>query len=72
MTMVLLNGKLVESSEIDPAKHRFIGRFRPAENPMANPRADILCTCGQILRFVGMETEHYNRGCYDLNQYVDI
>lgn len=70
--MVLLNGKTVAESEIDPARHRFIGRFRPATNWMADARTDVLCSCGDILRYVHQLQEHYNRGCCDMNQYVDI
>lgn len=69
---VYLNGKLVQPEEIDPAKHKYIGRFRPAYNPITDPQSDVLCRCGEILRYVGEEREHYNRGCYDVNQYVDI
>ena len=70
--MILLNGLYVENSDIDPAKHKFIGRFRPAVNPMANPTGYIACLCGNILKVRGEEITHYNNGCCDINQYVDI
>ena len=71
-TFVLLNGKFVSPEEIDPSKHRYVGMFRPAENPYKNSTCDILCTCGEFLRYRGQETEHYKKGCYDTAQYVDI
>ena len=70
--MVLLDGKFVAAESIDPAKHRYLGMFRPAINPIANPRTDVYCTCGQILKMRGEETEHYQKGCYDSPQYVTI
>ncbi len=69
---VILNGKFVQPEEVDPAKHKFIGLFRPATNPILNPDTDVLCRCGRILRFVGEEQEHYAKGCWDREQYVDI
>jgi hypothetical protein len=70
--MPLLNGKFVDASVIDPAKHKFIGTFRPATNPMADPHGYILCSCGEILQVRGQEVEHYRRGCCDELQYVDL
>ena len=70
--MVLLNGKMVEEKEIDPAKHKYIGRFRPATNWMQGVTCNIICSCGEVLRYVHQSKEHYDRGCCDINQYVDL
>lgn len=69
--MVLLNGKFVNDSEIDPGKHKFIGMFRYPSPP--NPKgANLSCPCGQILKYVGQEREHWQYGHFDIPQYVDI
>ncbi len=80
--MPLLNGKSVSAGEIDPAKHRYIGMFRPAECPNAkcnDPKtgqeiyADaLICNCGSTLWSVNAIREHYKNGCFDQPQYVDI
>ena len=72
MSDVYLDGKAVPALEITPERHRFLGMFRPAENPMANPKTDIPCTCGEILKYRGLEIQHYRKGCYDVPQYVTI
>lgn len=69
---VLLDGKKVFATEIDPAKHRYIGMFRPATNPFANATANVMCTCGEILQSNPATVRHYKQGCYDLNQYVSL
>ena len=69
---VYLDGKRVEPAVIDPAKHRFLGMFRPARNPWENPSFDILCTCGEILKYHHQEVAHYKRGCYDVPQYATL
>jgi len=69
---VLLNGNYVQPEVVDPTKHRYVGMFRPPVNPVINPTTDILCRCGEILKYRGQEVEHYRRGCYDVPQYVDI
>lgn len=70
--MALLNGKHVPDEAIDPAKHKFIGRFRPATNWMDGVNTDVLCACGEILKYRHQGKEHYDAGCCDVNQYVDI
>lgn len=70
--MTLLNGKHVPASDIDPAKHRFIGLFRPAQDPYREECRNIHCTCGQILQFAGESFKHWQQGCFDEPQYVDI
>ena len=69
---VLLDGKKVDPSNIDPEKHRYLGMFRPATNPIANPTSYIYCNCGQILKYRGEETQHYIKGCFDIPQYQSI
>jgi hypothetical protein len=69
---VLLNGKNVPASEIDPSKHRYIGMFRPAENPFARASGNVLCPCGQILMYQESLHEHFRGGCFDTQQYADI
>ena len=77
----LLNGVIVEPEKIDPVKHKFIGLFRPAQNPEVlysqpdkNGRsAEILvCVCGAYFRYAGGITRHWQSGCFDIPQYVDI
>ena len=72
MSHVLLDGTFVDPTTIDPKLHRFIGMFRPAVNPFANPTCDILCVCGATLRYRGQEDEHYRKGCFDSPQYISI
>lgn len=72
MSKVFLDGKLVLSESIDPAKHRFIGEFRPATNPVQSATCDVMCNCGEILHTSRATTEHYKHGCFDVNQYVTI
>lgn len=69
---VLLDGKIVGVAEITPEKHRFIGMWRPPVNPINNPKCDVMCLCGEIMRFRGQEVEHYKRGCFDMPQYATI
>ena len=70
ITRVLLDGDYVDAALINPKEHVFLGMFRPAINPMANPTTDILCSCDQILRYRGQEHEHYLKGCFDVPQYA--
>jgi len=69
--MPFLDGKEVKAEEIDPGKHRFIGMFRHPIPPYSKGW-DIACPCGQILKIVGEETEHWMRGHFDVPQYVTI
>jgi len=70
--MPLLKGSLVPLEAIDPAKHRYIGMWRPAVSPTDGCRGVFLCTCGQTLYTHEQGREHYLRGCFDIPQYVDI
>ena len=71
-TYAILNGVHVDASLINPKEHVFLGMFRPAINPFANPTCDILCRCGEMLRYKGQEREHYLKGCFDVPQYGTI
>jgi hypothetical protein len=71
--LVLLNGKYVKPEEIDPAKHKFIGYFRPPRNPLqTNGAAYLICACGEMLKFRHEAREHFESGCFDTQQYVDL
>lgn len=70
--MVYLDGLLTEEDKINPKEHKFIGMWRPPINPHKEPTGYIQCTCGHILQYRGQEIEHYNKGCYDVPQYVTI
>jgi len=69
---VLLDGVYVQPTKIDPAKHRFLGMFRPPVNPFRGATTDCLCPCGMILRYVHQSEEHYRNGCLDTPQYRTI
>ena len=69
--MAYLNGKPVDDSTIDPAKHKFIGLFREPYPP-DTAGAYYACTCGQILQTVGCVHSHWQMGHMDKPQYVDV
>jgi len=76
--MVYLNGKKVQNDAIDPAKHIFIGCFRPPSPPASNwPISEgawrvIACPCGDHLWTVKACHEHWRDGHLDVPQYIDI
>ena len=72
MNFVLLDGQNVSPKDISPAKHRFLGMFRPPADPFAGATCDCLCPCGKILRYVGESAQHYRGGCFDVLQYISI
>jgi hypothetical protein len=84
---VLLDGALVSPAVIDPARHAFVGMFRPpsdpaekmVENYFANkdPNAPyreviFMCRCGGQLYTQQDNRAHYLMGCWDRAQYVTI
>ena len=71
-TYAILNGVHVYASLINPKEHLFLGMYRPAANPLTDVSCDVLCRCGEMLRYRGQEREHYLKGCYDLPQYATI
>lgn len=75
--MPLLDGKYVASDEIDPAKHKFIGTFRPPSQPDSklingSYSGIILCPCGRGLQSAQETAEHWQRGHFDTPQYISI
>lgn len=75
MSYVILDGKAVNPDEVDPAKHRFLGMFRPAQSMEAECRkagAFMQCSCGQTLMVHGAVDKHWRQGCFDVPQYVTI
>ena len=73
--MVLLNGSLVKAIEIEPALHLFIGTFRMPNSPQQHPtnESDGKCPGCQesIGRYQSLEP-HWQKGCFDLPQYIDM
>lgn len=66
--MAILDGKHVNNDIINPAKHKFIGMFRP-------PKALFglhICSCGQTIDNFGAATTHYLAGHDDEPQYETI
>ena len=69
--MVYLDGELVDSKIIDPAKHRFVGTFRkPWEEHKLG--GYILCSCGEVLQTVDRSYAHWQLGHWDYLQYITI
>lgn len=67
----LLDGRVVNPQEISPAKHRFLGMFRPPR--LGDPfHGDLYCACGRILMTVADVQEHWRLGHNDVPQYVTI
>jgi len=69
-TIVLLNGKEVSFSEVDPIKHKFIGTFRKPLN--IQPGCCIACNCGQVLKSIDEAFSHWCIGHFDMLQYGNI
>lgn len=81
MSLVYLDGQQVSHDVIDPAKHRFIGTFRPPQCPDARytkedgtvAYADVIgCRCGQDLWSVEQTQDHWRQGHFDIPQYVTM
>ena len=67
----LLDGQPVEESIIDPAKHRFLGTFRPP----VPPRDITTCPCGvSLITYYGpdLHFQHWQLGHLDVPQYQTI
>ena len=67
--MVYLDGKLVEESVIDPAKHKFAGAFRPPALSEYQGKGYIACPCGSMLQTFQQSSAHWQQGCFDVPQY---
>ena len=81
MSMVYLDGRKVSVEMIDPAKHRFIGSFRPPQQPdtrftredgTVEYAAVMVCGCGRHLWDVQSVGEHWRQGHMDTPQYVTV
>jgi len=75
MSEVLLNGKKVDFSEVDPKKHKFIGMFRKPYYEMEREwgiGCYIRCSCQTTLQTVDQTYSHWQRGHFDIPQYADI
>lgn len=72
MNGALLDGKHVGAAAIDPAQHRFLGMFRPADVVPAGNYGLLLCPCGSHLSTNEQIREHWRSGCRDVPQYVTI
>lgn len=69
--MPYLDGKEVEPSVIDPAKHMFIGTFRPPQAPVTGPHSPCPCTSQYLLNSYDIFL-HWQKGHFDEPQYVSI
>jgi len=74
--MAILDGKHVDNSSIDPAKHKFIGMFRPPSPPEQTARGYcpgcLTATRGSSGPFQRVMFECWQLGHYDESQYVTI
>lgn len=71
--MPILDGKPVDASVIDPAKHKYIGMWRPPEPPQERcdfslPRLDAMVAWNNNLR----SQDAWRKGELDVAQYVTI
>ncbi len=69
---VILDGKVVEPSVINPQLHKCIGTYRPPANQLFKGSGYIQCSCGTVLTFLEQNMEHYQAGHFDVPQYVTI
>ena len=78
--MPILDGEHVEADQIDLAKHRFIGTWRPPVVPKEYTKKWCNCPCGDELnhtcsggiRLGPSPFNHWQNGCFDEPQYVTI
>ena len=77
--MVILDGKQVDAKQIDPAKHQFIGTWRPPAIPKDFVGEYAICLCGESMNTVtsggfvwNRAFKHWQGGCFDEPQYVTI
>jgi len=75
--MAYLDGKVVGDKEIDPAKHRFIGKFRHpsigAFMETFGPSYDVIaCPCGRNLWTREETYDHWLQGHFDTSMYESI
>ena len=77
--MAILDGHNVEADQIDSARHRFIGTWRPPAVPSYNEiekltGSTVQCPCGTNFGrdYHYMMRKHWQGGCFDEPQYVTI
>jgi hypothetical protein len=71
--MPILDGKPCKPEEIDPAKHRFIGMFRPPTWPRRESIGHLIdCPCTRLLGDTATIREHWRDGHFDEPQYINI
>lgn len=70
--MALLDGKHISDTDINPAKHKFIGMFREPLSLYTSQQAYIACPCGTTLTTVQQTMEHWQLGHFDVPQYIII
>ena len=69
MSKVYLDGNLVDGSDIDAKKHRFIGMFR---EPYKGADGFVGCSCGGYLQTIQAVYDHWLMGHFDIPQYKSI
>lgn len=72
MKTVYLDGVLTDSTEIDPAKHTFVGMFRPPTAGAYMGNGLVACPCGSILHLMSDSFLHWQVGHFDVPQYKTI
>lgn len=72
---VILDGGYVTPDTIDPAKHRYIGIFRPPAPIVPTGEHRMHCpSCHQIM-YTSMGNslvQHWQKGCFDVPQYQTV
>jgi len=71
----ILDGKEVDSTDIDSSRHRFVGTFRyPTVQQHVQAREEYCPICRRALRtsMIELTSEHWLAGHFDLMQYVSI
>ena len=68
--MVYIDGRNVAASEVDPARHRFLGMFREPGIPSEGRGPK--CRCGMLLMMEDEELTHWQQGHWDVPQYETI
>ena len=68
---VYLDGMLADSEDILPAKHHFIGMFRPP-TPQSICAHGPRCVCGMLLQYEDEVFSHWQMGHADVPQYQSL
>jgi len=69
---VLLDGKYTDPAEINPAKHRFIGMFRPPIPPELDKWGGYCPECRSVRLHEEKPWSCWREGHFDIPQYVTI